>query len=355
MKQQEDNRAKHIAVEGSYIKGISLYDIDSTIADYMSDVIIPDVKEKEKTIKVPLIYGNAERWNTARKEGYLRDKRGQIQIPLVMFKRNGIDSNDSLRFFNEQLFVPSYRKYSQKNRYDRFSLLNKTKPRYEMYNVRVPEYITVTYEVSVWTSYTEQMNKIIEAFRWAGDRYWGKEDSFRFKVQVESLSTEQELGEGSERIVRTDFTMVANAYLLPEHYGNEVLTQKRFTTRKVVVGMETDMTTQEHQRTRVSSNEDYQKVLDFVGLNGSQEAERISDTQVKLRGVEVPEFPSALENSFNKDRWFKVYIDNVYIPSHDYTYEVKDEDREVIFTFTNPEISISETQTVIITGKFEQI
>jgi len=40
-------------------------------------IVIPDVEENGLKVKVPLLYGNAERWAGARKEGYLRDQRGK--------------------------------------------------------------------------------------------------------------------------------------------------------------------------------------------------------------------------------------------------------------------------------------
>ena len=72
-----------------------MIDIDTTIAEYMTDTIIPELNEQGNSIKVPLIYGNSERWNNARKDGYLRDARGRIQIPIVMFKRNSIERDES--------------------------------------------------------------------------------------------------------------------------------------------------------------------------------------------------------------------------------------------------------------------
>ena len=218
MERRETNRANQLAVEPQYVKGVKLIDIDTVISEYMINTIIPDVEENSNTIKVPLIYGNAERWEGARKNGYLRDVRGKIQIPLIMFKRNSIERDSSMQHFKEKLTMPSYQKYSKTSRYEKFSLQVGAKPVYEVYNVRVPSYVTVTYEVMIWTSFTEHMNKIVEAFQYATDRYWGKEDGYKFRVRLESFDTQQEVGDGTERIIRTTFTMVANAYLLPETF-----------------------------------------------------------------------------------------------------------------------------------------
>ena len=151
MDKRETNRAKQIAIEKEFVKGVKLIDVDTTIADYMSNVILPELTENNTKLKVPLVYGNAERWQGARKDGYLRDVRGRIQIPLVMFKRNSVDRNDSMQHFREALTLPAYQVYSKGNRYERFSLQNGVKPVMELYNVSIPAYVNVTYEVMIWT------------------------------------------------------------------------------------------------------------------------------------------------------------------------------------------------------------
>jgi len=151
MERQETNRAKQLSIDKEFIKGVKLIDVDTTIADYISESILPDLDEAGNKLKVPLLYGNAERWEGARKNGYLRDKRGRIQIPLVMFKRNSVERDESYMHFRDQMYMTAYKKYSEKNRYERFSLDASTKPSYELYSVQIPSYVSVTYEVMIWT------------------------------------------------------------------------------------------------------------------------------------------------------------------------------------------------------------
>jgi hypothetical protein len=233
----DKNFSKIVKQDEQYMPSISLVDIDSTIASYMEKHIIPELEQSKSKIKVPLIYGNAERWKGAQKDGYLRDKLGKIQIPLIMFKRNSFAKNDSMRFLkDDNVSYPTIRKFSQKNAYDRFSVLNpEFKKRYETFDVKMPDYVTVTYEVMVWTNFTEHNNKIIEQFQYFTDRYWGEDDKYKFKVLIDNFDNQQEVGAGTERIIRTTFTMSVNAYLLPKRADNVPTTQKGFTIRKVVV------------------------------------------------------------------------------------------------------------------------
>jgi hypothetical protein len=238
---QDKNSANQIPIDPKYTKGVALIDIDTTISEYMRDVLIPTLEENGNKITVPLIYGNAERWEAARKNGFLRDQRGMVQIPLVMFKRNSIERDSELQHFREHLFMPAHQKYSSKHKYEKFSIQNDIRPVYELYNVRVPAYVTITYEVMIWTSFTEHMNKIVEAYQHATDRYWGKEDGYKFRVKLDSFDNQQEVGEGSERIIRTSFTMVVHAYLLPESYNEKPITQAAYSIKKVVFGTETEI------------------------------------------------------------------------------------------------------------------
>jgi hypothetical protein len=233
----DKNFSKIVKQDEQQMVSISLVDIDSTIASYMETHIIPEVEQNKSKVKVPLIYGNAERWKGAQKDGYLKDKLGKIQIPLIMFKRNSFAKNDSMQFLkDDRINYPTIRKFSNKNSYDRFSLLNSEfKKRYETFDVKMPDYVTVTYEVMVWTNFTEHNNKIIEQFQYFTGRYWGEDDKYKFRVMIDNFDNQQEVGAGTERIIRTTFTMTVHAYLLPKRTDNVPTTQKGFTIRKVVV------------------------------------------------------------------------------------------------------------------------
>lgn len=229
--------SKIVKQDESKMLGISLLDVDTIIANYMEQHLIPEVESNGNKIKIPLVYGNAERWKSAQKDGYLKDKLGKIQLPIIMFKRNSIEQNESMKFLKDhRVTYPTVKKYSQKHAYDRFSLLNPDfKRRFEAYDVRMPNYVTLTYEVVFWTGYTEHNNKIIEQFQYANEQYWGEDTNYKFRVIVGNFDNQQEVGAGAERIIRTNLTLTVNAYLLPHRIDNQPTTQKGFTIRKVVV------------------------------------------------------------------------------------------------------------------------
>lgn len=239
------NRALELKVDEQFRNiGIKLIDIDRAIMEHMSETVMPELEILGENIKVPLLYGSAERWKSIQREGYLRDKDGMIQIPLVLIKRTSVETNDNLISpVNRQLSYPAVSQFSKKHKYDLFSKLNGFKRPVEQYNVTIPDFVIVAYEVVIWTDFTEHMNTIVEAFQYATDTYWGDKYGFKFITKVSSFDTTTELAEGSQRIVKTSFTLDVRAYLLPEKFNNKPTTEKAYTIKKVLWSV--DLNTEE--------------------------------------------------------------------------------------------------------------
>ena len=220
---------------------IGLMDIDGAIMFYFNNVIKPVVQENDESIKVPIMYSNPERWNTIQKNGYLIDNKKQLMTPLIVFKRTSIEKDTSLGVDkldpkDPKLFYTFQKKYSKENRYDNFAVqqgLNKTK---ELYTVAVPDYVSVTYDFIVWTSYTEQMNKIIEKIIFSEGSYWGEDGKFKFRTSIDSYTDASEFSVNSERIIKTNFTVTLKGYLIPEEFNNVVTTQKHLTPKRLLIG-----------------------------------------------------------------------------------------------------------------------
>ena len=354
MNKKETNRANQISISKEFTKGVQLIDIDTTIAEYMVDSIIPNVEENGNQVKVPLLYGNAERWNNARTKGYLRDSRGKIQLPLVMFKRNSIDRQDGMAQFKDVNTLPAYKKYSQKNKYERFGLQTNVIRALEAYEISVPDYVTVTYEVMIWTSFTEHMNAIVEQFQYATDRYWGTDSGYKFRTRIDSFDNQQEVGEGSERVIRTSFTMVTNAYLLPETFDDKPTVKKSFTPKKVVWGVETDLTGTSFSNPNIYN--EYQSVIDFVATRSSQSGGFVDYRTITLSNVRLPILPVELIGSFDTLNWFRVYVNSEFKPSTTYTYSFNGTTNEIVFIFNATlGFELDANDEVDVVGKYEQL
>jgi hypothetical protein len=369
------NRAEQLKTEPKDQAGIRLYDIDLAVANHMMDTVVPTVEAWDEKIKVPVVYGNPERYKAIRKDGYLRDKTGMIQVPLIMFKRNSIARDDSLpNTMNRNLFYPSVSKYSKKHRYDRFSAMTGTQRPVEQYNITIPDYVTLTYEVMIWTDFTEHMNKVVEAFQYATDEYWGDKDGYKFRTKIDSFDNTTEIGDSEQRIVRTTFTMTVNAYLLPEKFDNEPTTRKSLSPKRVVWGVETDLTGRRINMSDQSMYNEYSDVIDFMSIRGSEESTYVSPDTVKLTNVKLPKRPPELSDVITDDDYFRVYINGVFIKPEKYEYTDTSGSNEIQFTFNTGSVSpggsypddlisttgslgyiIEPTDEVGITGKFIEL
>ena len=359
-------------------KGVRLYDVDLAIAEHMIDTVVPSVEEFREKIKVPVMYGNPERWKSIQKDGYLRDKKGVIQIPLIMFKRNSIERNDTMASsMNRHVSYPSVSKYSKKHKYDKFSAMTGTQRPVEVYDVVMPDYVTISYEVIIWTDFTEHMNKIVEAFQYATDEYWGDKSGFKFKVKIDSFDNTTEVGEGSQRIVRTTFTMMVNAYLLPEQFNNESTHKKSLTPKKVVWGVETDLTGLDggyttNSKIKKEMYNEYSDIIDFMSIRGSKQTTFVDADTAKLTSVDLPKLPPELVGVFNTDDWFRVYVNGVFVQNGKYSYE--EVGTEIHFNFSTGSLSeggtypddlvstatdlgyiLSSSDEIGITGKFIEL
>ena len=341
LKKLPKNRALQYKKEGiEQGKGIKLFDVDLAIATHMIDTVMPTVEIFQEKQKIPVIYGNPERWKSVQKDGFLRDKSGMLQIPLVMFKRNSIERNDTLsNTMNRHVSYPSVSRYSKKHKYDRFSAMTATEKPVELFDIVIPDYVTLTYEVIIWTDFTEHMNRVVEAFQYATDEYWGDKNGFKFRVKIDSFDNTTEISEGSQRIVRTNFTMAVNAYLLPEQFDNESTHKKSMSGKKVVFGVETDLTGLDGGN--VTNNtvkrkliNEYSDIMDFMTIRGSKQGSFVDADTMKITSVELPKLPPELIGTFDEDEWFRVYINGVLIPKAKYNFVHQDNTDEIYFNFS---------------------
>jgi hypothetical protein len=195
------------------------------------------VEDNGENVKVPLFYGSPERWKSIQTDGGIRDNQGKLQLPAIMFKRNTVAKNPNLTTLNRHLNIQVVKKFDEKNKYDRFSLLTSASaPVAQILNVTMPDHVTLTYEFMMWTEYVEQMNTLIEKINFAAEEYWGDPKRFKFRVYITDYTNTTEVNSGKDRMVRTTFNMTVQAYLLPDSFENKKLTTtKTLTQRRIVV------------------------------------------------------------------------------------------------------------------------
>ena len=243
---EDFNRAREYRRDKDDQKNISvsLMDMDSAIMYYFNEVIKPSVKENKETVQVPVMYASPERWVSIQKQGFMRDKRQQLIVPAIVFKRTSIEKNenipiDKLDANNPQNFQTFTQKYSQSNRYDQFSRVVGVTTNKEYYNVVVPDYVILNYEFTIWTSYIEQMNKLVEKINYTDGAYWGEPGKMRFRTKIESFTDASEM-DTKERLIKTTFGVQMLGYIIPEEFNSMVTTQKHLTPKKLVFNMDVE-------------------------------------------------------------------------------------------------------------------
>ena len=225
---------------------VSLMDMDSAIMFYFTEVIKPTVIDNGENVKVPTLYASPERWFAIQKSGAVRDAKRQIILPAIVFRRTGMEKDETIPVDkmdpeDPKLHYTFQKKYTQENRYDRFSVQQGITPQREYYNVAIPDYMVLSYDFIVWTHYIEQMNKIVERINWSAGAYWGEPNKMRFRTNIDSYTDVTEVTD-RERIVKTEFSVTLRGYLIPEEFNNLVSTQKHLTPKRLIIKSETDVT-----------------------------------------------------------------------------------------------------------------
>lgn len=230
-------RSGQISFKGDTTKpfSIGIQDIDEAVFYYFQNVIKPYVIQNGQRLEVPVIYGSPEKWTSFQKEGYFRDAQGRIMMPIIMFKRDSIEKvrtvSNKLDANNPHNISIQKKKYSPRNAYSNFDILNNIIPEQTAYAVVVPDYLTITYTCAVNTYYMDQLNKIVEAIEYASDSYWGDPQRFQFRAMIDSFTIKTELADKAERTVSSTFNIKIRGYIIPD------IPQKDLTAVKKLPGI----------------------------------------------------------------------------------------------------------------------
>lgn len=222
---------------------IALYDVDFAIKWHLENKVQPTVTEENSIISVPVLFSTGEKWAAVQKHGYLRDNQGKILTPLIMIKRNAITKREDIQDIKvletSDARITFEKKYSNKNRYDRFSLMNGKIPT-EYYSVDVPKFVQIEYEILCWTNNVSQLNEIIEQLIWFDGKAFG--DTHKFNTYIDTPSFESVNTTGEDRIQRATLPMRTKAHILNTHGPHAPAMYKLNPVNKLVIGMETEST-----------------------------------------------------------------------------------------------------------------
>ncbi len=162
-------------------------------------------------------------------------------MPIMMFKKENIEKvrtvSNKLDANNPHNISIQKKKYSPKNAYSNFDVLNNVVPEQTAYAVVVPDYVTVTYTCAVNTYYMDQLNKIIEAIEYASDSYWGDPKRFQFRAMIDSFTLKTELADKAERTVSSTFNIKLHGHIIPDIPQKDLKSLKKIPgINKITVG-----------------------------------------------------------------------------------------------------------------------
>lgn len=227
----------------------TIYDVDNAIMSYLSDVVQLEIIENNNIIPVPVTYANAEKWAQIRARGFMYDSGDKLMTPVAVIKRNSITERDMLKKLDVNWNPESdndYARntltfentYTKRNRYDRFSVLQNTRPRRELYISSIPEYVDVSYDLLLWAEYTEQLNSMVEQIMPLGGFAWGT--TWKFPTYIQDYSFETMSTPGEDRIVRATLPLTVKATLLMPYELHRSSLQKRYSVKRIVFGSENE-------------------------------------------------------------------------------------------------------------------
>jgi hypothetical protein len=245
-------------------------DVDAAVLRAFNSDIGLCVTAADGVLPVRAIFAAGERWNQVKSRPQLRDKNGALILPLIAMTRTGItqDPTDDIagRGINQQTGKLVVRRIVSGNDHSLQRLLNRvgarglglwrqphrpptpdrpeigdltrsdrnvaaggvmvqdlTRSVIETVTIPAPQFVTLTYDIRVWTSYTVQMNEISErliASYLPSDRaiklvspkgYW-----FIGYVEGDGLKPDgnaDAVGD-EERLIRAQLTLRVPAYII---------------------------------------------------------------------------------------------------------------------------------------------
>jgi len=199
-----------------------------------------------ETKKVPVIFATGERFALLRRRRPIVDRNGALILPLISITRSSLENVPSKGIANNQMFPHIVTKrisekdleHRQNKNYEKLRNVNgedleqepdiSLKPRLDrsiIETIEMPpvKYFGAMYEISIWSSFTQQMNNILETIMNAYTLNPGQqfqlesEKGYKFSAFVDgSISQDTNYAEftDAERYIKYNMTISATGYII---------------------------------------------------------------------------------------------------------------------------------------------
>jgi hypothetical protein len=235
------NRGHDVSMRGEVFNDLTvgIEDINDAVLYYFNQVIRPYVIEDGSKVNVPVYYANPERWKASQSDGMYRDTEGKIIFPVIVVNRTNIEKVRTIGNKLDGNEIHNYavyeKRYSAKNHYDNFCVLTNRIPVKEYLNVAIPDYYRMTYACSIYTSFVQDLDRIIEAIGQYSYSYWGKEGKFKFMAMIDSFNSRTEITQGNDRVIVSNFDLTLNGYITPKDINKHMATRSKFLSKSQII------------------------------------------------------------------------------------------------------------------------
>jgi hypothetical protein len=246
------NRSKQVRRDDDVIRTPkrSIYDVDYAIKTYIEQEIQPTIIDNETIISVPVIFAHGEKWDNVRRLGYMRDEKGMLQSPAIMIKRSSFSERDNFKTLDVNInpdsnLIVHKNKYNPRNRYEDtlfpfpIGELNQQES-LPAYIVNIPKYITVEYELMIWTDFSTQLNELVNNLFTYNRFAWGEGiNSYNTTMGTISFETVNTVSE--DRLVRATIPLTVQATLQSEQETRVNTIKKMYSVKKLSFDMVIDV------------------------------------------------------------------------------------------------------------------
>lgn len=216
-------------------KSINIQDVDEAIIIYLRDILKPSVVKNNVKIDVPVVWINSEKNKDFTDYGYMRDDKGKVQCPLIGIRKSNISKNDSIYRTNQSdLEYVFTSKYSKENRYYDFKRTTNEIPKKEVFAVKFPSFIDVTYQLILQTDLEKEADEIVKSIIELEGNAFGDTNKYKFTTYIDSYDYDVTNDVNSERFVIVDMNLKTFAYLVD---GN---VSKFITPSKIIANIKQD-------------------------------------------------------------------------------------------------------------------
>ena len=363
----------------------SIYDIDYAIKIFIEKEIQPVVLDNNITIPVPVIFAHGEKWDNVRRLGYMRDEKGMLQSPAIMIKRNSFVERDNYKTLDVNInpdsnLIVAVNRYNPRNRYEDtlfpFPIgQSNNAESLPAYVVNIPKYITVEYELMVWTDFSTQLNELVNDLFTYNRFSWGN-GSNSYNTTMGTISFETVNTISDDRIVRANIPLTVQATLQSEQEVKVATIRKMYSVKKVSFDMVIDVPNNIFETTNVPARvlQQFSSVMsgnNIVVSNPGTGTVTTIDSTTMLYLTELSDKIATYSNSTTVTvsgtpkinpvnnvtatvNEFDIYINGQYIDKAAYTWTPNDTTNTQTITFNTTELgyNIEAADLIVVNGRW---